>query len=98
MKPIYRHLFFLFALFSFQPLVAQDSTNFNWQAQSIKTGDNQYEIIFISPGVAGWQLYAPNQVVSEVAMASVAFPDSAMKAAGAFKDSGTVQKIKSPAS
>lgn len=96
MKPIYRHLFFLFALFSFQPLIAQDSTHFNWQAQSIKTGDNQYEIIFTTPGANGWQLYAPNQVVSEVAMASVAFPDSAMKAAGAFKDSGAVQKVQSP--
>src|SRR5687768_8542475 len=96
MKPIYRHLFFLIALFSFQPLLAQDSTSFNWQAQSIKTGDNQYEIIFTSPGADGWQLYAPNQVVSEVAMASVVFPDSAMKVAGAFKDSGSVNKIQSP--
>jgi len=95
MKPIYRHLFSLLTLFLFQPLFAQDSTQFNWQAQSIKTGNNQYELVFTSPGASGWQLYAPNQVVSEVAMASVIFPDSAMKAAGAFKDSGAVQKIQS---
>ncbi len=96
MKPIYRHLFFLFALISFQPLLAQDSTSFNWQVQSIKTGENQYEIIFTTPGADGWQLYAPNQVVSEVAMATVAFPDSAMKAAGAFKDSGNIKTERSP--
>ncbi len=96
MKPIYRHLFFLFALFSFQPLLAQDSTQFNWQVQSIKTGENQYEIIFTTPGADGWQLYAPNQVVSEVSMASVAFPDSAMKTAGNFKDSGNIKTERSP--
>lgn len=97
MKSTYRFLFFLTAFLSFSTLLAQDiAPQFSWQTGSKKTGDGQYEIIFTTPGAVGWRLYAPAQVVSDVAMASVVFNDSAFQPSGAFTDSGKVVKEQSP--
>ena len=77
-------------------LFAQDSTAvFTWNVSSKKLSAGQYEVVFQTRGAAGWQLYAPNQRLSDVATASVLFSDSAVTAAGAFNDSGTVKQIQS---
>ena len=96
MKPILRHLFLVVTLLFSAALFAQDSTAFNWKVESRKTAGNQYELIFSTPGANGWQLYAPDQVVSEVAMATVVFPDSAIRPAGNFVYAGKAVTLQSP--
>ncbi|HUQ96667.1 MAG TPA: cytochrome c biogenesis protein CcdA [Chitinophagaceae bacterium] len=76
--------------------VAQDSAAvFNWNVRSKKVNAATYEISFSTPGVTGWQLYAPNQVLSDVPTTTLDFADSAIQAKDAFADSGSVKKIKS---
>lgn len=76
-------------------LQAQDSTLYNWTVTSKKVGSNQYELQFTTPGASGWQLYAPNQVLSEVATAELQFPDSSLQKTGLFKDTGSAKQVPS---
>ncbi len=90
-----RCLFFTtFIFFSFISY-SQDSTAFTWNVTSNKTGNNEYELIFTSPGNKNWQLYAPNQVLSEVATTELKFSDSTIQHVNDFKDSGNAQNIQS---
>lgn len=93
MHPFSRFVFTLGILLSFLlPTFAQDeSAAIQWQVTSKKISDKEYELQFSTKGAAGWQLYAPNQVLSEVATTELQFSDSAIKAVGAFKDSGAVK-------
>src|SRR5687768_14647550 len=71
---------------------AQDTTQvFKWNVTSLKLENNQYQLNFTTSGANGWQLYAPNQVLSEVPTAVISFSDSAIKATASFVDSGAVQ-------
>lgn len=85
---------FLASLFS---VFAQDSTTsvFNWTVTSKKLGANQYELQFTTKGAPGWQLYAPDQVLSEVATTELQFPDSAMQRDGIFAVDGAVKTVNS---
>jgi thiol:disulfide interchange protein len=74
---------------------AQDSTLFNWTVTSKKVGTNQYELQFTTQGASGWQLYAPNQVLSEVATAELQFPDSSLQKTGLFIDTGSAKQVPS---
>lgn len=87
-------LFISFFIFSFH-LLAQDSTAFTWKVKSIKISPNQYELQFSTPGSAGWQLYAPNQVISEVSTTELNFSDSSFVAVEPLKDSGNIKTVKS---
>jgi cytochrome c biogenesis protein CcdA/thioredoxin-related protein len=76
---------------------AQDSTSiYKWKASSKKTGDKQYELKFTTDGAKGWQLYAPNQVLSEVPTTEFQFNDSAVKLRRITVDSGSIQTLQSP--
>jgi cytochrome c biogenesis protein CcdA len=88
-----RFIAFLFiALFGYVACAfSQDSAYIQWQVTSKKISASEYELQFSTPGAKGWQLYAPNQVISEIATTELQFSDSAIQAAGAFKDSGAVK-------
>lgn len=81
-------LFFSFASF------AQDSI-YQWKVSSKKLTANQYELIFTTTGDPQWQLYAPNQVLSEVPTTELQFADSSIQVATAFRESGEVKKEES---
>ena len=78
----------LMLLFTLQAM-AQD-TVFQWKVSSRKLSGNQYELRFQTPGKAGWQLYAPNQTISEVSTTKIQF-DSAIHFNNIIQDSGQVK-------
>jgi thiol:disulfide interchange protein DsbD len=84
--------FLVSSLFSLAQDVQQP---FKWTATSKKVSDNLYEIIFSTQGNKTWQLYAPNQVLSDVPTTEVQFADSVIKANNSIKDSGTVKSEQS---
>ena len=76
--------------------MAQDTlTVFKWEIKSKKITDKEYELLFSTSGAAGWQLYAPNQSLSDVPTTEFSFADSAIQVSGLTKDSGTVNSIQS---
>jgi thiol:disulfide interchange protein len=77
---------FLFSFFSF----AQDSI-YQWTVSSKKISASQYEIIFSTQGNSTWQLYAPNQNLSDVPTTEIQFTDSAIRLNGSFKESGAAK-------
>ncbi|HEX2536123.1 MAG TPA: cytochrome c biogenesis protein CcdA [Chitinophagaceae bacterium] len=84
---------FLFLIFSSFPSLAQDAPPpFKWSASSTRAGEKQYTLTFSVAVPAGWQLYAPNQVLSEVATTELQFSDSSIRPAGPFALEGTVKE------
>jgi thiol:disulfide interchange protein len=97
MTLIARNCFFFLLLLASIAIQAQDSASiYNWKVTSRKTGDKQYELIFSTSGVKGWQLYAPNQLLSEVPTTEYHFNDSAIKLADETIDSGSAKTLQSP--
>jgi thiol:disulfide interchange protein len=89
-------LFLIGFLFSLSTLFAQDTSSvFQWSVTSKKISTHQYELQFSTHGAGGWQLYAPNQILSEVATTELQFPDSAIQKTGDFQVKGTVQTVPS---
>jgi len=91
---IFRALAFILSLFLLKPAAAQD-TAFRWNVSSRKLDEHRYEISFRSAGNPAWQLYAPNQVISDVKLAEIQF-DSAISFDNRFTDSGKLQTAQSP--
>lgn len=94
-KPGFIILFFLFFT-SF--VFSQDSATtspYSWKAEAKKISDGNYEIDFTTTGNNGWQLYAPNQVLSDVKMAELIFADSSISQEGKFAESGGAKTITS---
>ena len=84
--------FILAGLFSH----SQDSIQpFHWKISSKRISSNQYELIFSTEGNKSWDLYAPNQVLSEVPTTELQLSDSAIQMAEAFIDSGASNKSRS---
>ena len=77
--------FFFFSFSSF----SQD-TAFQWKVSSRKISSNQYEILFSTQGNGKWQLYAPNQSISDVPTTEIQF-DSAIQFNNQFSDSGSLK-------
>ena len=87
-KTCFSLLLLLFCVTAF----SQDTTAvFQWQVTSKKLGPGQYALSFTTPGNPKWQLYTPEQVLSEVATASLSFADSSIRAQCISQQSGTVQ-------
>ena len=76
-----------FFLFSF----SQDSI-YQWKVSSKKIAEGQFELSFSTQGNAQWQLYAPNQNLSEVPTTELQFADSSIRLTENFKESGTAKK------
>ncbi|MBS1949091.1 MAG: thioredoxin family protein [Bacteroidetes bacterium] len=86
--------FSIFFVFLFADLLrAQDSTAFDWNVQSKKLSDGVYELVFKTDIKNGWQLYAPNQSISDVHTIELAFADSSIVADSVYKASGAPKKI-----
>src|SRR5690349_5438551 len=83
-------------LFSFAIVFSQDSASldYKWKASAQKKGERKYEITFTAADAGEWQLYAPNQVLNEVKVAGVVFPDSSIVQEGPFVESGVSTTIK----
>jgi thiol:disulfide interchange protein len=92
MKKLILFSSFLFLITSNQ-LRAQDSAAFNWHVQSKKTSDNVYELSFKTTIKNGWQLYAPNQSISDINSVELNFADSSIKADTLYKEIGAPIKI-----
>lgn len=93
MQPIKNALVFLLSLVFFAAR-AQDSTAFQWQVSSEKTGEGVYRLSFHTPGNGQWQLYSPNEVISDIAAAEFSF-DSSVTVEKPFGESGTSETITS---
>lgn len=72
-----------------------DSAAIKWNVSSKKISSDTYQLNFSAPAANGWNIYAPNQVLSDVAMATLTFSDSAIQKLGNFKESGNALEQKS---
>jgi thiol:disulfide interchange protein DsbD len=70
-------------------------TPYQWQISAKKTGDGQYELTFRTTGANNWELYAPNQVLGDVKMTELVFPDSSILQEGEWKETGSYTVLKS---
>jgi thiol:disulfide interchange protein DsbD len=96
MRSIVRHCFLFFLLIVSATLIAQDSGSvFKWNVTSKKIADKTYELQFSTNGAGTWQLYAPNQLLSDVPTTEFVFADSSVQLSGIAKDSGQVKTIQS---
>jgi thiol:disulfide interchange protein DsbD len=96
MKAIIQTGFILFFLLTGFLSQAQDSIQpFKWKITSKKISANQYELVFSTDGNKSWELYAPDQILSEVPTTELQLTDSAIQMANAFTDSGSFKKAKS---
>ena len=96
MRSIVRHCFLFFLLIVSATLIAQDTGSvFKWNVTSKKVADKTYELQFSTNGADTWQLYAPNQSLSDVPTSEFLFADSSIQLSGIAKDSGQVKTIQS---
>ncbi|MBO9573408.1 MAG: cytochrome C biogenesis protein, partial [Chitinophagaceae bacterium] len=90
------HLRLLLTTLLFVPffLHAQDSTAYKWEVSSKKTGEGTYELTFSTPGNTKYQLYGPNEVISEVPSTELEF-DSSVTYNKPFAETGNALTITS---
>ncbi|HTE25666.1 protein-disulfide reductase DsbD family protein [Flavitalea sp.] len=88
-------LFTICLLFTYAIVAAQDSAVFKWEVSSQKIADKTYKLNFTTPGLAAWDLYGPNEIISEVPAVEIAFSDSSIQALKPFEEKGSPQSIKS---
>ncbi len=74
---------------------AQDSSVFKWNISSAKVTAGEYTVSFKTTATDGWQLYSPNQKISDVPSAELIFADSSIAAADIYKEAGVVKTITS---
>ena len=96
MRDILTRIFGCLFLFISIASFSQDSSVYKWNYKSRKTGDGKYELIFTTNGVAGWQLYAPNQEFAGVKTVELKFGDSSIVIERAFSESGVSKTFLSP--
>jgi cytochrome c biogenesis protein CcdA/thioredoxin-related protein len=88
------YFFTLFLLLNSFHSFAQDSTLYKWSVSSRKIDDKTYELRFHTTGNSEWQLYGPNEVISDVPSTSVEV-DSSVSVDKTFTDSGNAKAITS---
>lgn len=87
----------LFTLLVQTNLSAQaPDTLVSWKVESKKTGEGKFELTFTTSGSAGWQLFSPDQVISDIKMAELAFSDSSIQLEGMIEPLNPPQTINSP--
>ncbi len=78
-------------------LSAQTSDSLvGWTVESKKTAEGRYDLIFKTSGAAGWQLFSPDQVISEISMSSLIFPDSSIRLDGQVTPLTPASSVQSP--
>lgn len=97
MRSILHNCFLFFLLIASASLKAQDTSSvFKWKVTSKKISADTYELQFSTSVVPGWQLYAPNQLLSEVPTTEFTFADSSIQLSGNANDSGGLKTFQSP--
>ena len=81
--------------FLFVSGVAQDSTTYQWTVSSKKIGEKIYELTFSTPSNSNWQLYGPNEVVSDLKAMELELGDSSITINRPFAESGHSKSITS---
>ncbi|MBI1342376.1 MAG: thioredoxin fold domain-containing protein [Terrimonas sp.] len=88
---------FLLIMVSTLTLPAQETdTVFTWKTSSTKLAEGKYELIFSTPGSGNWELFEPNQELSDIRMGVLTFPDSSVNQVGGFSVSGDIRQVNSP--
>jgi cytochrome c biogenesis protein CcdA/thioredoxin-related protein len=88
---------FMLSLFSGTIAVAQDSLAVkNWEVKSKKLEEGKYELLFNGVISGNWQVYAPNQVLSDVKTTMLKFTDSNIVQEAAFELTAQSKEISSP--
>jgi cytochrome c biogenesis protein CcdA/thioredoxin-related protein len=86
-------LFALNLLFVSSVVTAQDSIVYKWQVTSEKIADKTYRLVFTTPGNPAWDLYGPNEVISDIPSTDLAFADSSIVPAKPYEETGTAVTI-----
>lgn len=97
MYSFFKTIISFFLLFIVSQAAGQDSTGLvkDWKVSSKKTGEGKYELSFIASVPAGWQVYVPNQVLSDIKTTELQFADSSIAQQGDFVVEGTPRQINS---
>jgi thiol:disulfide interchange protein len=74
---------------------AQDTAVFKWKVASKKIADGEYELSFKTNAAVGWQLFSPNQKISDIPSAELVFADSSIMVEGMYKETGASKTINS---
>lgn len=83
----------LLFLLSFTTLIAQDSAFYKWEVSSTRISPGIYEIQFKTAGNNQWQLYGPNEQISDVPSFELELGDSSIKIEKPFIESGEKKTI-----
>lgn len=86
----------LLFILSFNTAIGQDSALFKWDVSSKKVSPGVYEIQFRTGGNDQWQLYGPNEMVSDVPAVELEFGDSSIKIQKPFIETGERKNIRNP--
>jgi len=73
----------------------QDSTSFSWKVSSKKIADKKYELHFSTQVGDNWELYAPDQLISDVPAAELLFADSGIMVEKNFQSAGPIKNVHS---
>jgi cytochrome c biogenesis protein CcdA/thioredoxin-related protein len=95
MKYLLRSLIVVF-LFNSALVKGQDSTAYKWNVAGKKINDKVYELTFTTSGNKNWQLYGPNEVISEVPSVEIELGDSSIQVSKPFKETGDSKTFKNP--
>ena len=74
----------------------QDSTAYQWEVSGKKIQDKVYELTFTTTGSPKWQLYGPNEVISDVPAVELELADSSIQITKPFKEAGDNKAYKNP--
>jgi len=80
-------------LFTFTLLLGQDSANYKWQVSSQKISDQTYKLIFSTQGNPSWDLYSPNEIISEVPAMELSLQDSSIQILKPYEEKGSSQSV-----
>ncbi len=74
---------------------AQDSAVFQWKAASTRISALVYQLTFKTRANQGWQLYGPNQKISDIPAAQLEFSDSTIAVGATYLETGAKRTIRS---
>src|SRR5687767_8463565 len=93
MRLIYTLVLIVFSSLITSVAYAQDSAAFDWKVSSKKISEKKYQLHFVTAIKNGWELYAPDQSISEVPAAELLLPDSSIAVEKPFFSTGKARNI-----
>jgi len=69
---------------------------YQWNVSAKKIADKVYELKFTTKGAKGWQLYAPDQLLSGISSVTLNFNDTSIHQADSFSQAGELRSFISP--